>query len=234
MDRKARARKTEDPEQIFTEAVVCRMLAAARVGYQVDPERLRKGLIDAAGRFAWDVAHDGNRLHREIAALHAAAQHRRFPAARTALACLSQEASDILNQREHLQLPPLLGPDDLLDPAKREKTREAIIDRCETGGRWVLGRKRPTGRRSKTWKPELYAPELKEHPEKVAPERDFVMWLQVAFAEATGQPVPVTAHRDVPGPFARLAQEALRLIGSGHANAVELINDLKHTRREDD
>lgn len=227
-----RARKIVKPEEIFTEASVCRILSDAKVGGQIDVEKLRKGLIDAAERFASAIAHDGHRLHREIAALHAAAQNRRFPAARVALTGLSHEARDILNQREHPRLVRLPAPCDLLDPANREKACEAIIARCEIGGRWVPGRKRPTGRRSKTWKPLLCAPEVKEHPEKLAPERDFVMWAQVAFAEGTGQSVPVTARRDNLGPFARLAQEALRLIGSGHANAVELINSLDRTRRE--
>ena len=58
------------------------------------------------------------------------------------------------------------------------------------------------------------------------------MWLQVAWAEASKKHVPVTARRENPGPFARFAQDALRLVGAPHANAVELINVLKRQAKE--
>ena len=129
-------------------------------------------------------------------------------------------------------LPPLPQPTDLLDPDNRERACVAVIDRSEIGGRKVLGRKRPSGRRSWTWKPVLWAPELNPHPEIRGAERTFIMWLQIAWRDATGMNVPVTAHPDNPGPFARLAQKALALLGAPHADAVQLINDLERTRND--
>jgi hypothetical protein len=75
-------------------------------------------------------------------------------------------------------------------------------------------------------------PEMQEHPQIRRPERVFVMWLQLAWFDATGKMPPLTAHRAKPGPFARLAQAALARLGVPHANAVELINDLDRIRKE--
>jgi hypothetical protein len=133
-------------------------------------------------------------------------------------------------ESERFGLPPLPRPVDLLDPAKREKAREAIIDRCEIGGCRVPGRKRPSGRRSWTWEPILCAPMLNPRPDIRSAERTFIMWLEVAWVEATGSNVPVTAHHVNPGPFARLAQMALALLGAPHADAVQAINDLERSR----
>jgi hypothetical protein len=226
MGRKVRVRQTNDPDQIFTEAYVCQLVKDAKAGVPVNVAKLRAGLIDAAKRFAVERAADANTVHREIARLHAAAQHRRFAAAAAALTGLSSPARDHLRQRDP-RLPPLPQPADLLDPAKREKARAAVIGRCEIGGRRMPGRKRPSGRQSSTWKPELWAPKLNPHPEIRAAERAFIMWLQVAWIEATGKKVPVTAHRNNPGPFARLAQIVLSRLGVPHADVAQLINDLK-------
>jgi hypothetical protein len=277
-----------DPEQIFTETSVRQLVQDAKIRRPVDIAKLRAGLVDAAKNFAAERARDGNAVHREIAKLHAAAQHRRFKVVAAALAGLSSPAREILRQRDQSLkeststphhpaerkavdaqdteqpirlaqragaaregspevitrrrrqerqasgpiLPPLPQPTDLVDPDKRERACVAVIDRCEIGGRKVLGRKRPSGRRSWTWKPVLWAPELNPHPEIRSAERTFIMWLQIAWRDATGINVPVTAHPDNPGPFARLAQKALVLLGAPHADAVQLINDLEHARND--
>jgi hypothetical protein len=72
--------------------------------------------------------------------------------------------------------------------------------------------------------------EAAEEFSKLEPERDFVMWLQCAYWEATGSEPALTARhaddsRDV-GPFARFAHECLRLVGTKHADVVGLINEL--------
>jgi len=58
------------------------------------------------------------------------------------------------------------------------------------------------------------------------------MWLQVAWLEATGEPPPLSANSTRPGPFARLAQTALELLGTPEADAVELIRGLARCRSE--
>src|SRR5262249_162095 len=87
------------------------------------------------------------------------------------------------------------------------------------------------GKRSREWRPLLYAPELSRHFPKRTAERNFVMWLSMAWLEAVGRPAPRRAHHFAPGPFARFVQECFRLLGA-HAHAVELINQLADRRRE--
>jgi hypothetical protein len=86
------------------------------------------------------------------------------------------------------------------------------------------------------WRPLLYAPDARRHFQKRAAERDFVMWLRLAWAEATGEPPSRTArraeksYRDL-GPFARFVRECLRLAGAPYAEVVELINRVNRRRR---
>lgn len=227
MARKVRIPTAFDPDEIFTDSVVRELVGEAASKLPLDIGKLRAGLIDAAKNFASERSNDGNEIHRQIATLCSAAQNRRFNAAAKALTELSSAAREYLNTRYSDKLPSLPQPAALRDPAEREKACIAVIDRCEIGGRWVDGRKRPFGRRSRTWEPVLWAPKMNPHPEIRSAERTFVMWLQVAWAEAAETRVPVTAHRENPGPFARFAQAALQRMDVRHADAVELINDLK-------
>src|SRR5262249_27006246 len=91
-------------------------------------------------------------------------------------------------------LPP---PEALCDPAQRDGACEAITRLCRFGGRLVEGRRRPTGKRSRpTFRPLLYAPEPRRNFPKRDPERDFVMWLSIAWREVTGSAPSRTArHR---------------------------------------
>ena len=58
------------------------------------------------------------------------------------------------------------------------------------------------------------------------------MWLRIAWLEATGKEASLTADPRRPGPFARMVQECLKLVGAGHADAVALVNKLNQIRRE--
>ena len=84
---------------------------------------------------------------------------------------------------------------------------------------------RPSGKRSRTWHTELHAPKKSPHFLKRQAERTFVMWLGIAWTEATGHRPAATANSDNPGPFAGMVQECLNLVGAPRANAVELINN---------
>jgi hypothetical protein len=59
------------------------------------------------------------------------------------------------------------------------------------------------------------------------------MWLQHAWAEATGKmPAQTARHGSRLGPFARFARDCLRLVGAADADIVELMNGLRQRRRE--
>src|SRR5262249_61761708 len=96
---------------------------------------------------------------------------------------------------------------------------------CFSAGAQVHGRKRSCGKRSITWRPLLYAPQPRRNFPRRDAERNFVMWLRIAWLDATGAEASRTARhsdasRDV-GPFARLVPECLRLVGGGSRGITE-------------
>jgi hypothetical protein len=126
------------------------------------------------------------------------------------------------------------SPAGLHDPATREAAANGLLALLEVGGEW-MSRSRPSGRPSLSRQPKLYAPPPTRAEPRREAERSLVMWLQIAAGDA-GIQVPLTAHHNNPGPFARLAGEVLQLAGAiGPANAVglavECIRELNIRRR---
>jgi hypothetical protein len=119
-------------------------------------------------------------------------------------------------------------PSELRDPVLRDRATRGLKALITIGGGWVNGR----------WRPNLLAPRTapgKRWPRR-QPERILVMKLQVA-VHLAGAPVPVTAHHDKVGPFARMAAEVLVLVGAtGRATAeglaVQCVTDLQTVRRK--
>jgi hypothetical protein len=150
---------------------------------------------------------------------------------------LSPRAREMLAKRdaEPSVATELPAPGTLRDPRQRDGARDAIATLVQCGGQWVAGRGRGNGKRSRpTWRPLLYAPAKQKHATRRDAERDFIIWLSIAWLEAMGEAPSRTArHRDASrdlGPFARLARECLRLVGAGDADVVELINELNRRR----
>jgi hypothetical protein len=117
------------------------------------------------------------------------------------------------------------------DPAARGIAVAHLRTLINVGGNWTEGRNRPSGRRSRAWKPVLHAPAASRGEPRREAERSLTMWLQIAVSDATGGRVARSADHRKPGPFARFAAEVLRLVGAaGPASAigvaVEIINDL--------
>jgi hypothetical protein len=119
-------------------------------------------------------------------------------------------------------------------------TRQSAVDRFRLilswGGRVVAGRKRPGGRRSRSFiKPLLRLPERIEggRPRGEA-EREFVQGLALAYVEVTGRPPPRTAHYniDIQGPFPRLVHQCFELVDAPTGNVTRLLNQYGALRRE--
>ena len=155
---------------------------------------------------------------------------------------LSPKAHELLSRRGArpslgIRLP---SSQALRDAAQREEACAKIATLSQFGGSYVKGRQRyPSGKRSRTWDPLLHAPKPRPHFSKRDAERDFVMWLQLAWCEAINEKVKegelmpsVAANSARPGPFARVARECLKLVGAGHADVVGLINELNRRRRK--
>lgn len=180
-----------------------------------------------------------NEIHREVRALHRTAF--RLDYDRVAI-LLDRLPSDVRNwldgnaMRSGWQstrgMPARLpSADALRDIARRHEACVLVRQLCTTGGEIVEGRRRGNGRRSRSHKHLLCAPQPSRHFAKRDAELGLIVSLQVSFAIATGRMPALTAHPDSPGPFARMVQKVLHLVCS-RANAVGLINELNKRRRE--
>jgi hypothetical protein len=250
-----RAIAEEDVARVFDDCCVQRLASIAKLPRGANVEHFGNGIRNAALIYSRDAREPSvNDMHKEIVALHYAAERRLYASLTALLDNLSTKASDMLNLRgmgsgfgNPRTLPTLTarhGPrgitaavtklpssDTLRDERLREKACDAIVMLCRTGGRHIEGRKRPSGRRSRSWQARLYAPEPSRHPGKRKAERAFLMRLQLAWLEATGERPSMTAHHVNLGPFAKMVRESLRLVGAAHVDAVGLINELNRRRR---
>jgi len=219
----------------------------ARIGplpIHADRSRFGKGVREAARIFARDAREPNvNQVHDEIAGLWKAANRAKpqWGAMASAMETLSPRTLEILADRgrpPHVAVP-LPTPDALRDPERREAARAAIARLCSMGGKEIEGRKRKGGKQSRPrWSPVLYAADKQARFAKRKAERDFVMWLRIAWCEAVGEKPAQTARhagagREL-GPFARMARECLRLVGASDADVVGLINELHHRWSEMD
>jgi hypothetical protein len=222
--------------RIFSDDNVRQLVAQAKLPLLPDADLLRfaAGLRSAAEIYIRDVrVADDNAVHHEIEALYRAAHRRRYEEAAEQIEGLSNRTRDFIKKRCARPSVPWRLPraDALRHSATRDDACLAIVSLLRVGGRWQEGRRRPGGKRSMTFVAALHAPKLQKHPPKRRAERDFIMWLQVAYAEATDQLPPLTANPERPGPFARMAKACLRQLGMEAADVVELINELHRRAR---
>jgi hypothetical protein len=219
---------------VFSDAQVRQFAAKAKLPADTNLTRFAAAIRDAAMIYVRDAGTpDGNAVHHEIKALYSAASRHRYKEAAERIEALSQQTRDFINRRAERPNVPWQIPaaDTLRDKATREAACQTIINLLSQGGRWREGRRRTGGERSMVWEPKLYAPTLQKRPPKRKAERDFVMWLQIAFLDATEQSPPHTAHHVNPGPFARMVKTCMRLIAPA-ADTVKIINELQRQRRE--
>jgi hypothetical protein len=178
-----------------------------------------------------------NDVHSEIARLHQAAHFRRYEESFKLVKNLSAQALSLLNRRNLPDTALLLDPSPLTDPARQRRASEKLAALCRTGAKLKKGRKRPGDPPERenedpreTFAPDLYAPPASRHFEKRAAERTFLMWLHIAWLEATGERQRAhTAARtpDILGPFAKFVCECLKLVGAEDVDGVALINEVK-------
>lgn len=230
-----------DVTTIFDAACIASLAMIARLPPGSDLARFGEGVRWAALNYVQMKRQPSpNAVHREIKSLHALAFNRRFEPLAAAVDAMTPVARALLGKREARvrdRMPDwrISAAEELRDLASRAKAAEGLLALLEIGAERSLGRQRPSGRRSITRRSEVFAPPPSRAEPRRAPERELVMWLQIAVAEA-GARVPVTARHDAPGPFARMAAECLRLVGAiGPANArglaVEMIRELRATAR---
>jgi hypothetical protein len=216
----------EDVDRVFHDEQIAELATIAKLPADADRQRFAQGIRDAVRIYARDAREPtDNDLHREIKELHGAADRRRYDQLAALAEGLSPKARNSLNTRG-ARLGVMLPSPEALRGAQREEACAAIVKLTQFGGEYRKGRKRPGGKRSRTWQPLLYAPQRQRNFPKREAERDFTMWLAAAYGDAVGQLPARTADSRAPGPFARMVGECLRLVGAPNASAVELINEL--------
>jgi len=206
----------------------------------------RKRFVDVAGRVERLSVAARREMVRSRAQALTVAPERQLPSlARTWANGLPGAAERILGAAralrttggDHAQAAELLAAacipsaDLVRDPKWRDQACEAITRLASYGGRWTEGRKRPTGKRSRTWEPLLNAPPIAARPPRREAERELVGWLQRAYFEASNAEPALTASAEKEGPFVRFVRECLKLAGAAHVDPVELINKRHRTYR---
>jgi len=252
--RSQRAITTDQVPHVFNDARIEQLASIGKPPSHTNMQRFADGIREAARKYATEIRQpNDNEVYAEILRLHRAAERRYYSEVATLVKKLSLRARDLLKCdelrtirspavtsdsrriRHHTSLRwtkvALPSPEALLDE-RRDHACATVIKLCQNGGGWVEGRKRPSGKRSWTWRPYFRAPEPQRHFPKREEELSFVMWLRIAWLEATGKEASLTADPRRPGPFARMVQECLELVGAGHADAVALVNKLNQIRRE--
>jgi hypothetical protein len=219
-----------DVSRIFDDGCIETLVAIGRLPAGADRKRFAEGIREAARIYARDVRiPTDNEIYAEIAALYRAAERKRCSQVAALVEKLSPKARELLSKRAtrlSLELP---APETLRDTAQQTAC-DIVLRLFQYGGKYAEGRRRPSGKRSRTWRSLLVAPKPCQHFPKRDAERDFVMWLQLAWLEATGKPPSVAANPARPGPFVRMVRKCLALVGAGHADAVGLINELNRRR----
>jgi len=223
-----------DIQRIFDDACIDTLAAIGRLPAGADRERFAEGVRAAARIYARDVRiPTDNELYAEIAALYRAAERKRCGQVASLLEKLSPKVRELLRNRAtrlSLELP---ASEALRDTAQ-QKACDTVLKLCQHGGKYIKGRRRPSGKRSSTWRPLLVAPKPRRDFPRRDAERNFIMWLQLAWLEANGAQPNLAANRalnrEIRGAFARMAAECLRLVGASYADPVGLLNELNRRR----
>jgi len=218
--------KVTDVVKVFDDNCIRRLVETAKLPPTTDIDSFKEGIQCAARIYARDARiPNDNVVHREIEWLYHAAEIRDYQQVATLVKSLSPRAAHLLNKRGAR-----LGPTNWFPAAKdfHNTRRQAaacarVTSLCRVGGHHQ-GRQRPTGKRSRTWQPLLYAPKPRRNFSKRDAERYFVILLKAAWLDATGNLPSRTADYRKPGPFARFVRECLQLVGGEYADAVSLIN----------
>ena len=178
--------------------------------------RFAAAIRDAAKRYVAAMATPSDvTMRAEIEGLYSAADRHRYKETATRIGKLSKQTRAFLKRRRVAGLA-IPNPNALTDRRRRGKACKTIVRLLRVGMK-------------KGGKALLYAPQPRPRPPRREAELNFVMWLEVAYLEATGMPPPLTANPARPGPFARMVQTCLGIAPG--ANAVEMLNEL-HRRRK--
>jgi hypothetical protein len=242
-----------DVEQAFNEDVVAELAVTAGLSPRADLARFAANLrlsarlfLEAKGRVS------GPQLRETIERLYSLnrrAERGGDIAARRLARALDATPIDVWRR-----LSPRISKaraiptaDEVLSPETRQHAVERLRLILSIGGCRGFGRKRPGGRRSRSFRPLLRVPvRAQSAKDKLGrliggrgrprgeAERQFVQNLALSYLEATGRPPPETANYNVAirGPFSRFVHRCFELVGARTGSVTRLINQFGSKRRE--
>jgi hypothetical protein len=124
---------------------------------------------------------------------------------------------------------------EILSPATRTDAVDRLRLILSYGGVVEDGRKRPTGKRSRSFRSLLRVPaSIKRGAPPGEAERDFVQNLALTYTELTGKKTPYTVHYsfEIRGPFPKFVHRCFELVGVPSGNVTRLINERGAVRRQ--
>jgi hypothetical protein len=192
---------------------------------------------------------------REVAELYWAADRHQHAKATKLVRNMSKRTRDFLKKRATMPSVALTipKPSAFLDSARRQAACETLRRICSRGGAWddngrwvplLLMPTRPITRnlveetkKENTIRTHMgLAPIKIARPPKRQAARDFIMWMQAMYLSAGRRP-PTSARKyeqttndrtlQPGGPFVRLMQRCLDLLGAEKADATGAINELR-------
>jgi hypothetical protein len=161
----------EDVPQFFDDGCIERLARFGKLLEHADVPKFKTEIQRAAKIYLRDAGElSSNERRQEVSALFRAASRRRYGDLKICVVQLCVRTRDELNDRGARFRPAAVPPGATLldDLSQRDGACETVVTLTQCGGRWVEGRKRRTGRRSRTWEPLLHAPEACSHPPRRA------------------------------------------------------------------
>jgi hypothetical protein len=212
--------RTEDVPLVFTGEAIAKLARDARLPVGVD------------------LVLFGDSV-RQAARLYLIEAHRAPYLVRRELTQLYKSLERAINRGESVQNLSPAAKEFLLDRLARRRSLVSLpaneeLPSCPLELRSLLiqGGRIKHGRRRRTFEPYLWVPKVgRGRPQDFA-AGTLVMWLSSAYLRAKNVPPARTADHRNPGPFARLVQQCLNLLGAKNVNAVQRINDWEKVRRK--
>ena len=237
--RKQRARLIlpNEIERSFDEAAIQCLAEAAKLPQGTDLERFGRSIRAAVHQYLIDAAiPQPGEIRMEIEQLASTVQHAlngepgRLEAAVAALEALPPATRKTFEEHSHPRSVP--SARDLRDSVYGRTALSLLFGLCHRGAEWEMGRKRPSGKRSRPHlQPRLAGPRVQRG--RPSNRAEFMLCNRLAgtYWRATGRSPPHRVDMRKPGPFLRLVQEVLVRIGASHINAAELIDPRRKRRR---
>jgi hypothetical protein len=121
---------------------------------------------------------------------------------------------------------------EIVSPATRARAVQRLRLALSYGGLMKDGRKRPTGRRSRSFAPMLRVPAIEPYRPRGEAEREFVRNLAFTYLSARGKSPPYQVDFQVRGPFSAYVHRCFELAGAPSGHVTSLINEFGEARDE--